>query len=77
MTCMWQKIPNSRGNNQSCPRCARPWFGVQPHKAPGLDDIPAIVWKELWPILGRWIFLLFEASLRTGIIPQSGGLIDG
>ena len=46
-------------------------FRAQPYKAPGLDDIPAIVWKELWPIIGRWIFLLFEASLRTGAIPQA------
>ena len=46
-------------------------FRAQPHKAPGLDDIPAMVWKELWPILGRWIFLLFEASLRTASIPQA------
>jgi len=46
-------------------------FRAQPHKAPGLDDIPAVVWKELWPIVGRWIFLLFEASLRTGTIPQA------
>ena len=46
-------------------------FRAQPHKAPGLDDIPAIVWKELWPIIGRWVFLLFEASLRTGAIPQA------
>ena len=45
-------------------------FRAQPQKAPGLDDVPAIVWKELWTILGRWIFLLFEASLRTGLIPQ-------
>jgi hypothetical protein len=46
-------------------------FRAQPHKAPGLDDVPAVAWKELWPILGRWIFLLFEASLRTGTIPRS------
>ena len=46
-------------------------FRAQSFKAAGLDDIPAIVWKELWPVLGRWIFLLFEASLRTGFIPRA------
>ena len=46
-------------------------FRAQAYKAPGLDDIPTIVWKELWPILRQRIFLLSEASLRTGIIPQA------
>ena len=45
-------------------------MGAQPHKAPGQDGIPAIVWKELWPVVGQYIFRLFEASLRSSHVPQ-------
>lgn len=46
-------------------------FRAKPFKAPGMDGIPAIAWKELWPVVGPWIHALFEASLRTGVIPQA------
>jgi hypothetical protein len=46
-------------------------FRVKLYKAPGVGGIPAIAWKELWPVVGKWIYLLFETSLRAGIIPQS------
>ena len=46
-------------------------LGAQPHKAPGEDGIPAIAWRELWPIVGRYIFRLFEASLRASYVPQA------
>lgn len=46
-------------------------FRAQPYKAPGIDGIPAVGWKELWPVVGQWIFLLFEASLRAGRIPET------
>ena len=46
-------------------------FRAKPLKAPGRDGIPAMMWKELWPVVGQWIYLLFEASLRTAVIPQA------
>ena len=46
-------------------------LGAQPYKAPGQDGIPAIVWKELWPVVGQHIFRLFEASLRASHVPQA------
>ena len=45
-------------------------MGAQPHKAPGQDSIPAIVSRELWPVVGQYIFHLFEASLRASHVPQ-------
>ena len=44
-------------------------LGAQPHKAPGEDGIPAIAWRELWPVVGRYIFRLFKASLRASYVP--------
>jgi len=46
-------------------------FSSHPYKAPGMDDLPAIVWQKLWPELGEHIFKLFELSLVLGRIPDS------
>jgi hypothetical protein len=56
-----QKMPSSRGNSLTMHEVEDAGFRAQPLKFPSLDEISAIVWKELWPALGRWIFLLFEA----------------
>ena len=45
-------------------------FKARPHKAPGVDGLPAIVWQELWPVLKWEILTLFMASIRQGHFPQ-------
>lgn len=39
-------------------------------KAPGLDDTKFHVWKELWPVLGKTIVALSQASLDQKHVPQ-------
>jgi hypothetical protein len=46
-------------------------FSSHPYKAPGMDDLPAIVWQKLWPELGEHVFRLFELSLDLGRIPDN------
>jgi len=46
-------------------------FSSHPYKAPGMDDLPAIVWQKLWPEIGEHITKLFELSLELGRIPDS------
>lgn len=46
-------------------------FRASPDKAPGRDGMPARVWRELWPVLGDEIALLFARSLETGARGQS------
>ncbi|KJZ69202.1 hypothetical protein HIM_11402 [Hirsutella minnesotensis 3608] len=43
---------------------AKPW------KAPGEDELPTAVWRQLWPVAKDRIFALFEASLRDGVVPR-------
>ncbi|KJZ70171.1 hypothetical protein HIM_10431 [Hirsutella minnesotensis 3608] len=43
---------------------AKPW------KAPGEDELPTAVWRQLWPGAKDRIFALFEASLRDGVVPR-------
>jgi hypothetical protein len=38
-------------------------------KAPGEDGLPAMVWKQLWPVVGDWVLHLFRTSLRDGELP--------
>ena len=45
-------------------------FAAKPHKAPGPDSLPAIVWQQLWPVLQHPILSLFQKSLDTGKVPQ-------
>ncbi|KAI7758835.1 hypothetical protein LZL87_013818 [Fusarium oxysporum] len=35
-------------------------------KAPGEDGLPAMVWKQLWPVVGERVLHLFRTSLRDG-----------
>ncbi|KAF4334758.1 endonuclease exonuclease phosphatase [Fusarium beomiforme] len=38
-------------------------------KAPGEDGLPAMLWKQLWPVVGDRVLHLFRTSLRDGELP--------
>jgi hypothetical protein len=45
-------------------------FRASQDKAPGRDNLPARVWRELWLVLEDEITLLFTRSFETGKVPQ-------
>lgn len=45
-------------------------FSASPHKAPGKDNLPAMVWQQLWPALDDLIFQLFRLSIDQGKLPD-------
>lgn len=46
-------------------------FAASPYKAPGIDDIPAVVWQKAWPTLKHHIVNLFQLSISKASIPQA------
>ena len=43
---------------------------ASPLKAPGGDGLPALVWKQLWPVVQDQVLLLFNSSLDQGVLPS-------
>ncbi|EAQ85633.1 hypothetical protein CHGG_06886 [Chaetomium globosum CBS 148.51] len=45
-------------------------LSAKPWKAPGEDGLPAMVWRQLWPVVKDRVLHLFRTSLRDGDIPS-------
>lgn len=39
-------------------------------KAPGVDELPTKVWRELWPVIKGAVLVFFQTSLETGTVPD-------
>jgi hypothetical protein len=44
-------------------------YSAKPWKAPGGDGLPAMVWRQLWPVVKEQVLRLFRGSLDQGLLP--------
>jgi hypothetical protein len=44
-------------------------FAAQSWKTPGDDGLPAMVWKQIWPVVKERVMVLFQTSLDVGELP--------
>ena len=45
-------------------------FRTKPWKAPEEDGLPAMVWKQVWPVVKHWVLSIFRLSLEKGTLPH-------
>jgi hypothetical protein len=45
-------------------------FAASSWKAPGEDGLPAVAWKQVWPVVKHKVLMLFQFSLVQGVIPH-------
>jgi hypothetical protein len=45
-------------------------YNAKPCKAPGVDDLPFLVWQKLWLVVRLYICQLYEALLRLRHVPR-------
>lgn len=45
-------------------------FAASLYKAPGADEMPAVVWQQLWPVLKEHIVALYQLSLESSKVPE-------
>lgn len=46
-------------------------FKASPLKRPGQDNIPALVWQKLWPVLHEQVFSLFQSFYDKDNFPKN------
>lgn len=41
-------------------------FRASPFKTARIDEILAVVWQKIWPVIKKALIVLFQASLNQG-----------